>query len=355
LRFLPALIRRAAMSRAVAAWSLRARLGAVVVVAAVIGGGGVGMALASSLDPALRLGAAVLALAVALGLAGAMAWRVGRAAQRALSQCLDRGPLDLGPVVVDDPPAELLPLMASVDRLMQSMQRTLARERDFISVAAHEMRSPLAGLRAHAQVARRARNGAERDAALAAVMHGVDRTAYRLDQLLDMARIDALADRPGDAPVQAVDLAALFDRILDDLSPRAAAKRLTITADFPVASLVGVEFGLDMLLRNLLANAIAHTPDGGRIAVRSVRGEDGIALIVDDSGPGIALAERDKVFARFYRGRGDRTDGVGLGLAIVQAIAVAHQGSVTLSESPDGGLRAVVVLPHGAALERHPS
>jgi signal transduction histidine kinase len=339
------------LSRA-AAWSLRARLGAVVVASAAFGGCGVAMALVAPLDPALRLGAAALALALALGMAGAMSWRVGRAAQRALAQCLDRGPLDLTPPVVDDPPAELLPLIASVDRMMQAAQRMLARERDFISVAAHEMRSPLAGLRAHAQVARRARNGAERDAALAAVMHGVDRTAYRLDQLLDMARIDAIADRPGDAPLEEVDLSALFDLVDADLGPRAAARRLSISTDFAVPGVVGVEFGLEMLLRNLLANAIAHTPDGGRIAVRSVRVDEGIALIVDDSGPGIAPAEREKVFARFYRGRGDRTDGVGLGLAIVQAIAMAHRGSVTLSESPYGGLRAVLVLPHGAAPQR---
>ena len=292
-------------------------------------------------------------MAVPLGLIVISTWlflnRTLRSVDDYASQLRDRHALDLTELRAADPPAELEPMVASINTLLARFRKALSVEREFTAVAAHEMRTPLAALRLQAQLAVAHRESPhDLSGSLRSLMAGIDQACHLLDRMLDLARVDGLA-MAGAHAMQDVNLQQVYWDVMGELGSAAAQRKLTLKASFEVAEVRGAEVGLHMLVHNLLVNAIRYTPEGGRIEVGSRRLDGAIVLTVDDSGPGIPPSQHAEAFQRFNRlGRVD-THGVGLGLSIVQAVAHAHQAAVRLLESPLGGLRAEVSFPAAPA------
>ncbi len=287
-------------------------------------------------------------LLLPISLIFALTWWMLRRSLRSIdasaAQLSARSPIDLTPVVAENPPLELQPMISSINALFERINRTLSLERGFTAVAAHELRTPLAGLRAQAQIAATASSPEELAQALAMVMSGVDRASHLLDQLLDLARMESAATE-AERHRKSVDVARLYETVLGDLGNLVDRRGLKLEVDFMEPRIVAMELGMLLLLRNLLGNAIRYTPAGGRVLVSTHREGAEIALTVDDSGPGIPAGSRHRVFERFERLDARGGDGVGLGMSIVQSVVVAHQAIIRLLESPLGGLRVQVRFP----------
>lgn len=282
--------------------------------------------------------ASVLAI---VGLAWWLVLRALRPVADAERELRERAPLDLAPLPMEHAPRELAPLLAALNALFGRVEHQLSHERGFTALAAHELRAPLAALRMQAQVAARTPDAGRRGELLDALLASVDRCGHLLEQLLTLSRVDdpAAARRP--VPIA---LAATFDAVRDTLATEIAGRGVQLTTDFAAPTLHGDPFGVQTLLRNLLHNAVVHAPRGGRVQVGSVVADAAVLLRVDDDGPGIAPAHRERVFGRFVR-LAAPDFGVGLGLSIVQSVARAHGASVTLGDSPLGGLRVEVRFP----------
>jgi signal transduction histidine kinase len=268
--------------------------------------------------------------------------------QRSTEAIASRGPGDLRPLPAGHEPQELAPVLQAVNQLLQRVDVALRSERQFVSAAAHELRTPLAGVRAQAQLAAHSRSSpAERGAALQSVIGGVDHAAYLVGQMLDLARSDALAGDPArvGSERETVDVKALLQTLMGELAPLAAERGLRVEQRIEVPCLSGSAFGIRLILRNLLANALAYADPGSPVVVgtRAVGGHT--VLWVADGGPGIAPDERLRAFERFHRGRGNTQPGCGLGLSIVKALAEAHGAPVRLGDAPGGGLLAEVTFP----------
>ncbi len=289
-------------------------------------------------------------LLLPLGLVAVATWLMLRRSLHSIDTMADqlrhRNPLDLTPIHVQGPPRELLPILRAVDLLFARVGHALSVERRFTSVAAHEMRTPLGGLRAHAQLATFATSPEELQDALKSLMVGADRAAHLIDQLLDLARIESLGGESG-AAHEAVELDDVWQGLLHELGPRAARRQIALAMEFSAPAVSGHAFALSLLLRNLVANAIGYTPSGGRVQVSSALQDSGgqvVLLRVDDSGPGIPVLERERAFERFNRLGQTKIEGVGLGLSIVLSVVKLHDARIQLLDSPLGGLRVQVVL-----------
>ncbi|MFV3334932.1 ATP-binding protein [Pseudomonas sp. NY15437] len=243
-------------------------------------------------------------------------------------------PLQLVPL-----PRELEPMQAALNRLLGQIDELLRREHRFIADAAHEMRTPLAILRLHAQNALEAKSAAERDKALGFLVGGVDRLSRVVNQLLTMARIEP---RLGQRHWQAVDLAAVATQTLAEMTPWILDQGLEPSLDIAEGSywLQSDASALGIALQNLVANAVNHSPTGGRVNVTLRREGNGIVLNVEDQGPGIDQEDLERVFERFFS-KGSQ-NGAGLGLSIVAMIMERLGGSVQLSNLSTGGLRATL-------------
>lgn len=242
-------------------------------------------------------------------------------------------------------PDEVAPLVHELNLLFGRVGEAFDSQRQFVADAAHELRSPLTALKLQAQALRREPPGPQRDAAIEALHTGVDRAIGLVTQLLALAREDARS--PASDPREAIDLEELCRAAVTELLPQARARGIDVgLASAEPARLRGMSEPLRTLLRNLLGNAIKFTPPGGRVDIRIGHGARGPLLSVEDSGPGIPAAERERVFDRFYRTEGSGAPGSGLGLAIVRAVAARHGAQVRLSQSPTlGGLKAEVEFP----------
>ena len=258
----------------------------------------------------------------------------------------NRNPLDTSRPKIHDPPSEMQPSLRALDELFGRIGRTISVERRFTAVAAHELRTPMSGIRAQAQLACTAHTQAELQEALAALMRGVDRGSHMLDQLLDLARVESMS-KEFDPGRQRVDIGMAFLEVMCDLSARATAKRIDVATDIREVNLQGPDSTLPffLLLRNLIANAILYSPEGSRIVVSTERDGAYVILNVDDSGPGIHALNRERAFERFNRLGQSRTDGVGLGLSIVLLVVELYRAKIKLLDSPLGGLRAQVHFP----------
>jgi signal transduction histidine kinase len=288
-------------------------------------------------------------LLVPLGLVFGATWVMLRRSLRSIdtmaNQLSHRNPLDLTPLRLNAPPKELMPILGSIDTLFLRVGHALSAERRFTSVAAHEMRTPLAGLRAWAQLASSARNDDELQEALESLRTGVDRASHMLDQLLDLARIEGVPTDKG-FPLEQVDISGAYQQVLQDLAPRLSGKSISLGARLLVGHLPGHSFAFSVLLRNVLANAILYSPAGGRVDVQTLALGDDIVLSVDDAGPGISAADREHAFERFNRlgQTHTQTEGVGLGLSIVLSVVELHGAKIRLLDSPLGGLRVEVLF-----------
>lgn len=256
-----------------------------------------------------------------------------------------RNPDKLEPLVIAGLPKELEPMAAALNRLLQQLNTLLEREKRFLADAAHELRTPLAVLRIHAQNALAAPGPSDRAEALHQMLHGVDRATRLVTQLLTLARLEPNAAH---LTLQEFDLHAFTRNELAELIPLALERRqeLTLSADDTGDYRLQADgSSLGVLLQNLVTNAIQYTPVGGQILVALKAAPDKVELHVQDSGPGVAEATRVKLFERFFR-EGAGT-GAGLGLSIVQRIVELHRGAIVLGDSPLGGLDVQVHLPRG--------
>ena len=256
-----------------------------------------------------------------------------------------RSPDALEPLPMTGLPDEVRPLVEALNDLLERLSAALEHERAFIADAAHELRTPLTALDLQLQALGSATGDAERGRAYSDLRAGVTRATRLVGQLLTLAR----HERRAGWALGPVELGALARGVVTDLVVLADARgvELGVTAPEP-ATVSGDEASLAALARNLVDNAIRHTPAGGRVdvAVRRGDGQGGPVLEVTDEGPGIPEAERSRVMDRFYRVPGAGGSGSGIGLAIVRAIAEQHGATVELGAGPGGrGLAARVAFP----------
>ena len=284
-----------------------------------------------------------LGLLVWLGIAAAL--RPLRALGRAVEE---RRPDNLAALSADDAPAEVAPLVRSLNALFERVARSIESERRFTADAAHELRTPLAALKTQAQVARGAQDVLDRQHALDNVIAGCDRATRLVEQLLTLARLE-----PGQFKGQAepCDLLALARDMVSELAPAALARGVELELRGGEEAVTeGRPDLISILLRNLIDNAVRYSSRGGIVRVEVARAGATASISVTDQGPGIPLEERDRVWQRFYRILGSEGSGSGLGLSIVQRVAEIHSATITMGVGPQGkGLRVMVTLP----LERH--
>lgn len=292
----------------------------------------------------------LLPMGVALPVLALLLWfGVGKGLaplQRIGTEVSARDPHMLAPLDDRAIPAEIAPLVSSLNELFARLEHALESERRFTADAAHELRTPLSALKTQAQVAQRAGSDEQRRTALENLILGVDRATHLVEQLLTLARLDPAAESA--ALKEGCDLVAVARQILADLAPAALAKGIECELTGPESAPVRGDAGmLGILLRNLADNAIRYTPQHGRIKVELKRNnEGGVRLEVVDSGPGIPAQERQRVFDRFYRVLGSDAPGSGLGLSIVKRIADLHGALVTLGEGEGGaGLKVTLQFP----------
>lgn len=285
-------------------------------------------------------------LALAAGWAVYRGLRPLRQLGRALSQ---RQPDALEPVRLPGAPSEMAPMLDALNALFERISNLLASERRFTADAAHELRTPIAAIRAQAQVAMGEADDALRREALQKTLQGCDRATRVVSQLLTLSRLEALAA----PPASTVDLGAVARRVAADLAPQAIAKGQSIELEAAAPALVaGDETLLEVLVRNLVDNAVRYCPPAARIKL-SVAQESGcVALRVEDSGPGLEPSQRERLGERFFRVAGSGASGSGLGWSIVRRIASVHGMTVRVEASRQLGGLAVEVTskPGGEAL-----
>jgi len=251
-----------------------------------------------------------------------------------------REPDNLAALDASTAPREVVPLIERLNRLFLRIEASMQKERRFTADAAHELRTPVAAIKAQAQVARAASSEAERIHALDNAILGCDRAAHLIDQLLTLARVDTL-DRGMAEPCRLRDIAA---EAIAALAPAALEKgvQLELLAGDEIV-VRGNPGLLRVLLRNLLDNSMRHSPSGTTVQVSIAQEPGAVCLSVSDNGPGIPEQERDKVLERFYRPLGTQASGSGLGLSIVKRIAEVHDAVLQILPASEGqGLRVTV-------------
>jgi two-component system OmpR family sensor kinase len=297
---------------------------------------------------ALRLLLPVLVLLPFLGIA--VWWIVGRGLAplgRIAGAVKERSPTALTPVPLAGLPIEIRPLATALNDLLARLDQSFELQRRFAADAAHELRTPLTALNLQVQLAERAASEVDRARAFERLRQGIRRATRLVQQLLTMARLDP--DAAAAAPAL-VDIGALAASTLEDARPLAAERtiRLGCSGTSSNTEVSGSEDALRILFNNLLDNAIRYTPEGGSVTLSVTRDGGQVQVLCDDSGPGIAAEERERVFDRFYRGQGAAGAGTGLGLAIVSQVVEMHRGTVALETADAGGLRVRVRLPAAA-------
>jgi two-component system, OmpR family, sensor histidine kinase QseC len=303
-------------------------------------GGILAAILRTTLGP-LLLGMPLLALALWFSV------RRGLLPLKQLSSSLSRRNADdFSPLSVPGAPSEMEPMVAALNRQFERISTLVENERRFIADAAHELRTPLAAIRAQAQVASSEEDPHRRRHALAATIEGCDRAARLAEQLLALSRLETSVS----APLGELDLAVVVRGVLADQGSAALARSQRLEFDalgnFRIA---GDATLLPVLVRNLVDNSVRYAPAGGTIHV-SLTHQDGRTLLtVEDSGTAPSEGEIARLGERFFRVPGNEATGSGLGLSIVQRIAQLHSGSVSFARSPTlGGLRVSVSLPTAA-------
>jgi two-component system sensor histidine kinase QseC len=289
------------------------------------------------------LGPMLLALPL-LALAAWFAVRQGVAPLRRLGRTLaQRTPQALEPIAVNGAPSEMTPMLDALNGLFRRIAELLASERRFTADAAHELRTPIAGIRAQAQVALGATADSERSHALHATLQGCDRATHQVEQLLTLSMLESGAEHA----LADVDLAALARQVVAEVAPLALGKQQVIEVDASNPSTVqGDATLLSVMVRNLVDNAIRYSPAGAivRIALSNERGA--IRLSVEDSGPGMSPADMQRIGERFFRVVGSGQAGSGLGWSITRRIAAVHRAAVRVAKSESlGGLSVDIGFP----------
>ena len=255
-----------------------------------------------------------------------------------------RSPRDLRPIDVAGAPEETRPLVTALNGLLEEVAHSAQNQQRFLADAAHQLRTPLAGLRAHTELALAQPLPESCRAHLEQVHQATIRTARLANQLLALARAEPGA-RGGSAEVN---LRSLVEGEADSWVHQALARDIDLGFELEAAPVIGDALLLREALVNLVHNAIQYSHSGGHVTVRTGR-RDGCSFAeVEDDGPGIAAQERERVLERFYRAPGTPGTGSGLGLAIVREIAGGHGARMELGAGAGArGCRVALTFPHG--------
>jgi two-component system sensor histidine kinase TctE len=264
--------------------------------------------------------------------------RLGRLIRRRL-------PTDLSPIPTAGVPEEVKPVVYAFNDMMARLEQNLQAQQRFIGDAAHQLRTPLTGLKMQSELALSETDPENMRILLRQIAESTDRAAHLTSQLLALARAEASHEKTH--AIELVDLEALVRQVTLEWVPAAMEKKIDLGFEgtgWPL-QVSGNPLLLRELAVNLIDNAVKYTPQGGRVTVRT-RASEFAVIEVEDDGPGIPENESELVFERFYRVLGNEAPGSGLGLAIVREIAELHLGSVQLKPSPSGrGTLAQAVFP----------
>jgi two-component system OmpR family sensor kinase len=210
----------------------------------------------------------------------------------------------------------------------------MAAQRGFIADAAHELRTPLTAVQLQLELARSATSPEEREAAFEDLQRGVSRAIHLVSQLLTLARQEPEVT---ERRLQPTDLAEIAQLVVAEQTPLAVARQVDVGVSDSVESVIqGDPDALRVMLGNLVDNAIRYSPTGGRVDVSVTNSKGQALLAIQDTGPGIPVADRERVFDRFFRGHESDVPGSGLGLAIVKSIADRHHATIGLDSGPGG-------------------
>jgi two-component system OmpR family sensor kinase len=255
-----------------------------------------------------------------------------------------RNPDSLEPLAGNGVPREISSLVFALNSLLERMAQTLQFQQQFVADAAHELRSPITALRLQTQNLARSRDETTFTQAIARLLGGVDRAARVVEQLLVLARQNPSSHKPKLVPLS---LNNCLEQAITDVTPIAASRQMQITFTTDVQiKLQGEVDSLRVLISNLLDNAIRYSPERGLIRLDLHLDGDCVHLCVQDSGKGIPIQERERIFDRFYRIPGTQPTGSGLGLAIVKTIADRHNAQIELDDAALGGLAVHIRFPH---------
>ncbi|MBA5690707.1 ATP-binding protein [Rugamonas apoptosis] len=254
-----------------------------------------------------------------------------------------RTPLDLQPLNADDLSPELLPIVSALNGLLDKIDGAIAAQRNFVSDAAHELRSPLTALKLQLRLAEVADGEQERRQAFRKLHERLDRATHLVQQLMTLARQEQ-GTRP---PHGRCDLLRIAQQTVADHAIYADSKRidLGISADAAEVYVHAHGEGLAVMLSNLVDNALRYTHSGGQVDVMVGMAGDVPFLQVADNGPGVPEQNRERLFDRFYRPDGNEVWGCGLGLSIVKSVADAHQVKLMLGTNGIRGLAVTAIFP----------
>jgi two-component system OmpR family sensor kinase len=263
---------------------------------------------------------------------------------RKLAASLGRRPeRDLSPLDPAGLPAEVRPLVLEINRLLGRVDRSMLLHRRFVADAAHELRSPLTAMTLQAERLAAADMPDEAQRRMLALSGGLKRTRVMLDQLLALAR-----SQQGTADAVQVPLQQVIRAVIEDLFPLAEERKIDLgVVGSEDALIVAEPLDLRMLVKNLIDNAIRYSPPGGCVDVTVLHGGGTVDLVIDDTGPGIPEAERERVFDPFYRILGNGESGSGLGLAIAHTVADKLGAAISFADAHPSapGLRVSVRFP----------
>lgn len=264
----------------------------------------------------------------------------------ALSKEIDqRAEQELHPVEDRHLPVEVRPFVVAINRLLARVSQSMESQRRFVADAAHELRSPLTAMSLQAERLAEAEMSSVARERLTVLRQGIERGRSLLDQLLTLAKAQSATD----LPKSPVSVQSIYRRVLEDLMPLAEAKHIDIGVEGALdAEVWASELDMIAVVKNLVDNAIRYTPEGGRVDLSVGVSEGKVVLLIQDSGPGIPLAERDRVFDPFYRTLGSEQIGSGLGLSIVQTIANRIGAEIRLDfsdQEKQTGLNVAVIAP----------
>ena len=286
------------------------------------------------------LPAVILIPALVLLIFGGVAFGL-RPLKQIASDLENRHADSMEPLILQNLPAEIELMVLSLNGLLKRLSNSMEHQRQFIEDAAHELRTPLTALNLQAEIMSRSTDKHEISDALSNLKQGITRSTHLVEQLLTLARQQHVIKQ---TPFEIIELEGLVKDVIEEFAQIANSKNIDLgLASKGKAYIEGNKGALRTMLVNLVDNSIRYTPEGGKIDVSVLMEENKIILEITDSGTGIPLADRERVFDRFYRGLGHRAIGSGLGLAIVKSIADRHQAIIKLGEGENGvGLNAKI-------------
>ncbi len=271
--------------------------------------------------------------------------------ERLSKEVARRSPKDLHHLDESQVPREVLPLVENLNRLMAQLESHLGAQHRFVANAAHQLRTPLAGLKTQLELLKRQTDPIRLQHAITQMEISLERSIQLSQQLLALAKVDSGVFNT--AVLHPVHFNQVAETIIETYVPLALQKDIELgfeAPDYPCV-ILGDELILQELLSNLLDNAFRYTPSHGQVRVQMVQAADRLTLIIEDTGPGIPEKERQKVFERFYRGNHVQSQGSGLGLSIVQEIVLAHQAEIKIEASRNQtGTKVSVIFKEASIL-----